>query len=33
MLEDKKKFMKKGSKEVEIVGFDPDKVSEDAYFS
>lgn len=33
MLEDKKKFMKKGSKEVEIVGFDPDKASDEAYFS
>jgi len=29
MLEDRKKFnLKKGSKEVEVLGFDPDKVDE-----
>lgn len=34
MLEDRKKFMsKKGSKEIEILGFDPDKVQEEAYHS
>ena len=33
MMEDRKKFLKKGAKYVEIVGFDPDKVNEEAYFS
>ena len=32
MQEDRKKF-KKGGKDIEIVGFDPDKINEEAYFS